>query len=417
MLSSHICTIDVGSSKIAATLVVMRAGKIFRIYADSVISGGVKKGSVVDSGQLSKAVSQVLENLSEKSKVRIRSVYAAVSGDEIFTRRSSAVIPLTERGNKLIGAGDLRKVNRQARILGVKLEEELMHEIPLSYGIDSKRGVLNPLGLYSHRLEVQLYLVSARLASVQALEHSINQAGFELRDVYFSGMATERIIAERGPLPGINVICDLGSEVSELLITRDGVTAHIEVLPIGGQMVTSVLSHALEITPELAEDVKRSHGVVGADHKPCAKSEILVKKGGLYAPIDVSPVPGIVTVEAKRICDAIKKSIEKVTPCGKVHSVTVAGRAALLEGFLEALENTLGVTCRLARIQDAEMLAVVNKEQEFTGHKYINYLTCLGAVLLALRPEGASSCVPIQASRNPVQRAINKVKEVYEEYF
>jgi len=185
MLNSYICALDIGSSKIASAVAQIKRKRINNIFFDSVPSKGIKRGVIVDSVDLVSSVSKLLKDLKVKSGINIKFLYTNISGQDIVTKHSRAIVPLAERGNKVITISDIQRVNEEARILGSSLEEEIIHFIPSSYTIDSKSNIINPLGLYSHRLEVDLYLICGKLASIQSLGRVINQAGFEIKDLFF----------------------------------------------------------------------------------------------------------------------------------------------------------------------------------------------------------------------------------------
>ena len=162
MINSYICAMDIGSSKLAAVLAKTRKNSVTDLFFETEVSKGIKEGAIVDSIELIGSIERLLKNLKSKSGVKIKSVFTNISGLDLLTKHSCAVIPLAERGNKVISSADIQRVNEQARVLGSNLEEEVIHQIPYSYNIDSKKNIINPLGLYSHRLEIDLFLVSAK---------------------------------------------------------------------------------------------------------------------------------------------------------------------------------------------------------------------------------------------------------------
>ncbi len=311
MLNNYICTLDIGSSKIAACVAQVKRGRLGNIFFDSLPSKGIQKGVIVDSTDLVGAVSKLMKNLKIKSGINIKFLYTNISGQDITTKHSRAIMPLVERGNKVITVSDIQKVNEQARILGSSLEEEIIHLIPSSYTIDSKSNIINPLGLYSHRLEVDVYLVCARVASIQSLSRAINQSGYEIKDLFLSGLATSRAVFNKEIKEGVNLFCDIGSDITELLIFRDAILRDIEILPMGGDNFTNALQEALKIPPELAEDIKRSYGTITDPERIGEDKEILVKRDNLYKPIKQKMVSQISTSEAKLISSRIKEAVEK----------------------------------------------------------------------------------------------------------
>ena len=157
--NSYICAVDIGSNKIAASLAQIRKNRIENIFFDTVVSSGVKEGVIVDALELVTCLTKILKNLKTKSGLKVKFIHTNFSGKDILTKHSHAIIPLAERGNKVITSTDIANANEQARILGSSLDEEIIHVIPSSYSIDSKSNVINPVGLYSHRLEADLFLV------------------------------------------------------------------------------------------------------------------------------------------------------------------------------------------------------------------------------------------------------------------
>lgn len=435
MLNNYICALDIGSSKIAACVIRMQNKHIVNIFFESLPSRGMKKGAIIDSIDLINSVSHILKKLRERSGINIKSVYANICGQDIITKHSHAVIPLAERGNKVISSGDLHKVNEQARILGSSLEEEIIHQIPFSYAIDSMGQIKNPLGLYSHRLEVDLLLICAKLSFIQSLTRAINQAGYEIKDLFLCGIATSSIVFNDINKSGINILCDIGSDMTEILIFNDGIIKHIEILHIGGNDFTEELANTLKVPFELAEDVKRSYGII-TDYSHTKKDkEILVKKDDIYKSIKQEIVLNIVNGRAGLICQAIKEVVEKFYPSTLINNFLVTGRTALLEGFLEKLENTLGIPVKVARITSPntrldssskyplcnryiqEMIALINKDLSLSGHKYINYLSAIGIISEALQNMQSQAVFSQKNQRNPLAAVINKFKEIYQEYF
>jgi len=418
MLNNYICALDIGSSKIAGALAEIKKNRVNNIFFDWVPSKGIKQGVIVDSIELVGSVTKLMKNLRAKSGINIKFLYTNISGQDILTKHSHAVVALAERGNKVISVSDMQKVNEQARILGSSLEEEIIRLIPLSYTIDSKGNIANPLGLYSHRLEVDLYLVLAKLSSVQGLSRAINQSGYEIKNLFFSGLATSKVVFNKGTLrEGLNLFCDIGSDTTELLVFANGMLCDIEILPIGGDDLTGKLCDALKIPFDLAEDIKRSHGIIGNPERIKEDKEILIKKSNLYKPIKQRLVSEIITQSAESICSRIKDAVQKKVSSYEINNFVTVGRTVLLEGFIETLENALSVPVKLGRITNPDIPASIKEATDLSGQKYLTYLTSLGMVYEALQDKTGESEATRQPAKNLILKAVNRFREVYQEYF
>jgi cell division protein FtsA len=417
MPNNYICALDIGSSKIAATLVVIKKKNIINVFFDSVSSKGVKRGAIVDSISLVDSVSKLLRKLKAESGINIKFISVNISGQDIVTKHSRAIVPLAERGNKVITAADLKRVNDQARILGSSLEDEIIHLVPYSYAIDSKQNIANPVGLYSHRLEGDLYLICSKLSHIQNLSRAINQSGYEIKDVYFCGLATSKTVFDKESEEGLNLLCDIGSDISELLVFRNGSLKDIEVLLIGGDDLTMQLQDALKIPFDLAEDIKRSYGIIVDPQQIPEDKEILVKKSNMYKPIKQKLVSEIITSKSKLICSTIKNAVEKKVPLYEINNFVVTGKTVLLEGMLEMLESTLNIPVKLGRIKNPQIPLFVKEHNELSGQKYLTYLTCLGMICEEMHDKTIGISSNQKLIKNPIFKAINRFKEVYQEYF
>jgi len=417
MLNNYICAVDIGSSKISAVVAEIKKRHMPRVFLESMPAKGIKRGLIIDSVVLIESISNVLKNLKVKSGINIKSIYTNISGQDIVTRHSRAIIPLAERGNKVITLSDLEQVNEQARILGSSLEEEIIHQIPFSYTIDSQSNIANPLGLYSHRLEVDLYLICAKLSSIQNLTRVINQSGYEIKGLFFSGLATSKAILNEEFKEGINIFCDIGSDITELLVFEDSMLKDIKVLLFGGDDLTLELSQELKISFDLAEDIKRSYALVGEQSQIGENKEILVKKHNIYMPIKQRLVSEMITAKTKLFCNSLKDNLEKMIPCGEINNFVTTGRTILLEGFLETLENSLGVAVKLGRIINPDIKFLTNQNDALSGHKHLTYLTSLGMLCEVLEKSKSKAISYALTPQNFIFNAINRLKEIYQEYF
>lgn len=419
MISNYICALDISSTKISAAVAEIKKKRITNIFFETLPSRGINRGEVVDSLSLISSIESVLKNLKNKSRINIKFIYANISGANIITRHSHAIIPLAERGNKVITLDDIRKVNEQARILGSSLEEEIIHRIAHNYAIDSNNDILNPLGLYSHKLQVDLYLICSKLTFLQNLTRAVNHAGYEIKNLFFSGLATSKAIFSKEFKERQVLFCDIGADITELLLFKDGILKNVEILSLGGDDLTLQLQEALKVSFDLAEDIKRSHANVGDYSQIDKEKEILIKQNNVYKPIKQGIVSEILNPKAEQICNSIKDAVEKMAACNKINHFVAVGRTVMLEGFLEMLENKLKVPVKIGRIADPGITSCINinKDNFISGQKYLAYVTSLGIICQALYGQSAQILPAYQPTSNPILNTINKFKEIYQEYF
>jgi cell division protein FtsA len=417
MAKNYICGLDIGTSKVAACAVEIKKGKIIEVFFESLDSQGLKKGSVVDSIALVECVGKVLKNLRERSGLNIKAVHTNISGQDVSARHSRAVIPLAERGNKIVVQADIENVIHQAFMLGSVIDEEVIHHIPYSYTVDNKTDLANPLGLYGHKLEVDLYMVCAKLASVQTVTYAVNQAGYDVKEIFLSGLATSEVVFDRDFKKGNNILCDIGSDITEVMFFKDGVIRDIQIIPQGGSELTRALAEGLKIPLELAKELKFSSGTVDGNLVQDEESQILIKKDNQYQPIKKKQVLDILNSRTQDMCAYLKDAVEKTAALNEIDHFVLTGLTILQEGFLEMLEANIGIPVEFARIREPQIAPFINKNPALSGRKYLVYATALGLACKELYGYEAKTLTVQKSARNPFLKALNKLKEVYQEYF
>ena len=119
----------------------------------------------------------------------------------VETRYSAAVIPLMDRGSKIITHRDVKKVATQARLLGVKMDEIVLHDFPQYYKVDDTNNALNPVGLYGRKLEIKTLLIIVKNNFIKNITKAVNQAGYDVADLFFSSLSSGSSRAQGSRFP------------------------------------------------------------------------------------------------------------------------------------------------------------------------------------------------------------------------
>jgi cell division protein FtsA len=414
----YVCAVDIGSSKVAGCVAMIRNQSIVSLSCQSVASKGIRDGVITDHGHLVGCLGELMRMLRKETGLALRSVYTTLPGNETTTRHSRAVIPLAERGNKIITEADVRKVEAQAKILGASLDEEIIHAIPVQYAVDARQPVDNPLGLYGHKLEVDMLLVCGKTSSIQNLDRVIHQTGYEIQDIFFSGLVIGKAVLNRQMQEGTTVVCDIGSDTTELMLFSNGVLRDIDLLNTGSQQITLALHDTLKIPLDLAEELKKTYGAVVGPADIAEDKEILVRKSTAYRPIKQRAVVETVTQKAQEMCRLIRETLERRISTHQIDHCIVVGRTGLLEGFIETFEQILSVPVRLGLIENPHFLSAVRDQSIIpAGQNALVYLNALGTVCTSLYGDVGVQKPKIQAPRNPLARVLHKARVLYDEYF
>ncbi len=407
MLSEKIfCGLDIGSSQMKASVVKSRYGKTQLLSVFHLPTAGLKDGIVNDLARVSECIHQVLTGASKKAGVKFKGVRLGVGGSLIHGQFSKAMIPLVDKANKVITSSDIRKVNKQACVLGIKIEEEILHDFPQYYVVDDTNKVVHPAGLYGRKLAVGSLLITVSSQAVGNIVKAVNQASYEADHVFFSSFEAAQAVLTKDAMHQGSLLVDMGAATTNLLFLKDGFLKSLDVLRHGGDRLTEAIAQGLGLPMDLAEDIKKSHGAVLGDNVK-SMDEILIKKDSGYTAVSQKLVCEAMDPEVTKFADAIKNALQFSHIKGKLAAgIFITGGTSLLPGLLEKMEKVLGI-------------------QVATATPLIGYGGIGGASLfngsIGLAQSGfqaaSGKVTPINSPKNWIEGVSHKVRELYEEYF
>ncbi|MBL8013188.1 MAG: cell division protein FtsA [Candidatus Omnitrophica bacterium] len=397
------CGLDLGVQTMKASLVRTKDSENLELLGvHEVKTAGLRGPAVSDLNELSDCIQKAVSGLISKTGYKVKLVNVGLGGDLIGVRESGSVIPLVDHGNKVISALDVKKVRHQARMLGIRLEEDILHDFPRFYKVDDVNTAINPVGLYGRKLCGQFLLVITNMTKLRNIAKAVNQAGYELGRTYFSSYAASQVATTAKTRSQGVAFIDIGSTSTSVLIYQDGILQQIEIISWGGVNVTQSIAGQLSLVLDLAEDIKKSHavavGVLGGEE------EILVKRETGYMPIKRLGISQAIGPEIERFVAQVKKIITESPYYHHLNSgVVMVGGGSLLPGLIE-------------RIEEATNLKVTTGVPTQGLNNSVVYAGVIGLAQINT-VESLSAAANRQQSTKWTARVSNAFKELYQEYF
>jgi cell division protein FtsA len=353
----YYCGLDIGSFKVKASLNrVVDAQTLELLAVNEADTRGLAAASINDISDFSSCISAAMDGVLRKTRIKVRDVHVGLGGEFIDTRLSRALIPLVERGNKIVTARDLHHARQQARMLGVRLDEEVVCDMVQQFKVDDVNIALNPIGLYGRKLEVETLLVLANITRLRNLTKAVQQAGFEVNDVHFNAWAATELMLDRRHRNDGCVFVDLGARTSLVLVFKEGLLKGFRKVEVGGDLMTQHIAASLNIPFQLAEDIKKSYGRV-LDGKSdltqdvgLSSEEILIKKDAGFVPVKRDALSHAIEPDIRLISDQIRQVVALSGYEGQLKSgIVVVGGGSLLAGLMERMENDAHMPVSLGR--------------------------------------------------------------------
>jgi len=254
-----VAALDVGSTKVCCLIARTGGDQGPRIVGiGHQVSKGLRNGTIVDLDQAETSIRATVEAAEQMAGENIHEVVVNLSGGKPKSRLVAYEVAI---GGHEIGDGDIRRILDPANLAQEKPEErELLHRIPMGYGVDGNRGIADPRGMYGERLSVNMHVVTALRGPLRNLESVIRRCHLGVEGVVVAPYAAALgCLSEEEKALGVTCI-DMGGGTTSVAVFFDGELVHTDVVPLGGAHVTKDIARGLVTPLNHAERLKTLYG-------------------------------------------------------------------------------------------------------------------------------------------------------------
>jgi cell division protein FtsA len=399
------CGLDIGNSKLAAILARVEKQRIHIIGNEILPVKGLSRGVVKDLAGLADCAQAVLDKLRKKTK--IKDIFVSVNGEYVSARASFAAFALSEGTNHHVSLSDIKYLRRQARLLGSRIDETLLHEFPQDYILDGAHSTFSPLGLLAKKIQLNSYLLSAPQALTGNIETALRQAGYEVQEIVYSGIASSfSVLSEQEKIKGVLLI-DLGACFTSLLFFKDGILRDFKMVPFGGNDITDDISNGLGLSWDLAEEVKKSSLILSADTK--YTDTVVIRRSGAYKTLQRKEIYEAVSGRLDEFLGKIKNLIDSSFWKDKMDcGIVGVGGTANLEGMLEKIEAHTGIHVKLGYASNASLISDIAGPQ---------YAAAVGLIGYASNNKDLPILKDYFVGKTTFEKSSNFLRHLYQEYF
>lgn len=252
--------LDIGTTKICALI-----GEVIDDHQVKIIgvgqspSKGLRQGVVVNFEHTVASIRKAVEKAESQAEMRVDRVFAGIAGEHIRSSNSRGVVVVTGEDNE-ITRGDVERVVRAARQIGLPGDQQIIHSIPQEFIIDEQGGIREPVGLSGLRLEAIVHIVSGSVTSAANIVKCVRRAGYEVADLVLEPIASAHSVLNADEQELGVILLDIGGGTTDFALFYQGAVRHSGVVAVGGDYVTRDLAYGLRTTHRHAEALKRSVG-------------------------------------------------------------------------------------------------------------------------------------------------------------
>jgi cell division protein FtsA len=351
-----IAALDVGSSKVTCFIAhagresESRALRLRIIGIGHQRSRGIRSSVIVDMEEAEDAIRAAVEAAERMADVTVEEVLLAVATGAPESQRAS--IELSVAGHE-VDEGDLRRIDQLGRAKVPNGVRMLLHAIPLSYSLDGSPGIRDPRGMCGEKLGVTMHFVTAATAAMRNLHVCVERCHLRVTDhvlaPYASGLAA--LVEDETDL-GATCI-DMGGGTTSFGVFRHGELIACDVVPIGGDHVTTDIARGLVTTRAHAERLKTLYGSAlagSADERELISvPQLGEEEAGEPYRVPRSMLTSIIRPRLEEILEMVRERLER-TGCEKLagRRVVLTGGASQMSGLRELAQRLLERQVRLS---------------------------------------------------------------------
>ncbi|HEV7957603.1 MAG: pilus assembly protein PilM [Microbacteriaceae bacterium] len=240
--------VDIGNRSVRAVEIeVGRKGRpvVVRYHEMPLPEGAVRNGEVVEVN----TVAAVLKQLWSAGGFTSKKVVLGVGNPKVLVR--DLTVPK-------LGLSEIRKALpfQVQDMLPLPVADAILDFYPVSESEGESGPVVNGL------------LVAAVKASVMANVTAVQLAGLTPVEVDLIPFAMNRVLVGGPMASGTIALVDIGSNTTNVTITKNGIPQFVRIIPAGGADVTKALSGRLGISVEQAELSKQQLGLSPREFSP-----------------------------------------------------------------------------------------------------------------------------------------------------
>jgi len=253
--------VDLGTTKVAAIIAEVEDNELKIVGVGSTPSYGMKRGVIVNLEKAITSIKKAIEEASKMAGVRVDSCYAGISGSHIESINAHAMIA-TSRTGGTITKRDIERVIEQAKAIILPMDREIIHAIPIEYIVDNERGIKDPIGMSGVKLEAEVHIVTAAIASAQNIYTALHRAGLKVKDLVLQPLASSYAVLQPDELDLGVCLLDIGGGTTDLAIFYDGSIRYSQVIPLGGEYITNDIAIGIRTPHNQAEAIKKKYATL-----------------------------------------------------------------------------------------------------------------------------------------------------------
>ena len=366
--ASVIVGLEIGTSKVCAVVSEVNAEGVLNIIGvGQAKSRGVRKGEIVDPVLAEEDVRNAIVEAEQMADVEIRSVYLGVTGNHIRGFNNQGTHPVVSNDRE-ISDDDVEDVIKNAKAINLPPQNTVVHTIRQHFHVDGQGGIVNPVGMFGSRIEVDVHVIHGIHTRLQNPIRTVKGLQLEVEQIAFNGLASAMAALNNDQKELGALVIDLGAGTTEYVVYANGIVKHSGVLAVGGDHLSNDLAIGLKSSLCRAEQLKIEHGA--AIVEPAVKGRMLPLPNDVGLPektVNLEHLHRIMSIRLEEVFQLIDQDLDQAGLLDYLRAgVFICGGGARIPMIDKLAERIFNLPVSLGRANSISGLKSALDQPEFS---------------------------------------------------
>lgn len=319
--------IDIGTSKVCCCLgQINKFNQVEILNSSSVTCEGVKKGKIVSTDAVARAIRFAVSDMEATQDFIIKSAYVNIIGKYVSIFKTKYGVKLEDKYAG-VTQKNIDALIRNVGEIEIPEGQQIIDIVPTKFITDS-RITDDPIGIFTDTLEAELDVIIADKTAVKNIGMAMQKAGLLIDGIVINGYAMKEIVlSEEEKKDGV-LLLDISSGNIDMSVFKNNGVLYTDSIPIGGETITNDISIGLEISYQEADKLKKQYGLARVSYIDNDYSITLSTYNGEKGSrtIKCSELVEIIEARVEEIFSLIREKIEENGLQNSICSCVIAGQ-------------------------------------------------------------------------------------------
>lgn len=275
-----ITALDIGSSYLRLLAGYVSSDKQIRVRGYKEIkSVGYSNGEINDIGKLAGSIASIVQQFQNEYGIEVKDVVTGVPGHVILGEN--------QQGNITVSSGQVTESDRNRAIENAatglqqlnRNDFVLIHKNPQNYSTESSENIVNPIGFYAKRLDVNVHFIGCKGLYKKNIEQAISMISSNIHTknvIYVGNAVSAAAITENEKEIGV-IQADIGGGTISFTVYDAGKQLISQGISDGGDYITNQIAREFAIPKSIAEQLKLVYGTASPDLIPEDQKDFQIK--------------------------------------------------------------------------------------------------------------------------------------------